>query len=137
MIDVEFLAGLRALAATAAEALGGRASLARDYGSYQAAEVADVAANAFGALGAERARLADAVRRAEATAGEADNDFGTWDRAAATAHDHHFLTPDDRARIVARMQAAEGAAEEAHRALAAAQAALGAFDTAVRDGGAG
>jgi len=141
-MDPTFLTELRTLAALAADALEGRASLARDADSYQAAEVADVAANAFRALATlaskcldgERARLEEAVTQAEARCDEADADFGTWDRAAAMAHDRHYLTPDDRARIVARMQSAEGELEEAHRALDAARKALAAFDAATKGG---
>lgn len=50
VIDRDFLAGLHAVATSTAEALEGRASLARDADQYQAAEVADLAANGFRAL---------------------------------------------------------------------------------------
>lgn len=139
-MDPSFLAGLRDLAEQFSDALADRAASARDANSHQAAEVADVAAGAFLALAelaskrlaAERARLAEALTRAEARRDEADADFGTWDRAAATAHDRHYLTPDERARVVARMQSAEGEQAEAHRAVEAARKALADFDAATK-----
>lgn len=120
MTDRDFLAGLRAVAESTADALEGRASLARDADQYQAAEVADLAANGFRALaelaatrlGAERVRLVAAVRDAE-TATRFRRELERLGAVAAEALATHGIRRDEDTLAVDDPQAALWAFAEA------------------------